>query len=392
MARNPNNRLERWEVAIIKAMMAATPRKTDQDILAYFTRPTRSINHGRIKDIRDGKTHTGVSAASAEELAAFLEAWPNVDGSGLHLIGDELLIKAREAMLHAVQGFNNPRAFFKSEVFIVTAVIAWTYLLHAHFKRQGVDYRHRDRRTGELLKTRHGADKHWELEHCLGDAACPLDDATKANLKFLIEIRHEIEHQMTRRIDDVISAKLQACCLNFNTALKSIFGAEYGLDRELGVALQFSGVAKSQRDLLLKDTDLPAHLVAAHLAYENSLADEVIKDPKYAYRVAYVERSVNSKGRADQVVEFIRPESAEGQEIASVLVKESERRKYKPKDIVELMHAEGHRNFRIYDHQLLWQAADAKNPARKFGVELRPGDWWWYDKWLDHVRATLAAQ
>ena len=85
MARNPNNRLERWEVAIIKAMMAETPRKTDQDILAYFTRPTRSINHGRIKDIRDGKTHTGVAAASADELAAYLEVWPNVDGSGLHL-------------------------------------------------------------------------------------------------------------------------------------------------------------------------------------------------------------------------------------------------------------------------------------------------------------------
>lgn len=390
MARNPNNRLERWEVGIIKAMMAAAPRKTDQDILAYFTRPTRSINHGRIKDIRDGKTHTGVPAASAHELTTFLESWPNVDGSGLHLIGDELLIKAREAMLQAVQGFNSPRAFFKSEVFIVTAVISWTYLLHAHFKRQGVDYRHRDRRTGDVLKTRHGADKHWELEHCLGDAACPLDEATKANLKFLIEIRHEIEHQMTRRIDDVIGAKLQACCLNFNAALKSMFGAEYGLDRELGVALQFSGVEKSQRDQLLKDTDLPAHLVAAHLAYEDALPDEVIKDPKYAYRVAYVERSVNSKGKADQVVEFIRPESAEGQEIASVLVKESERKKYKPKDVVEQMQREGHRNFKIYDHQLLWQAAEAKNPAHKFGVELRPGDWWWYDKWMDYVRARLA--
>src|SRR5207249_1513499 len=108
MARASNNKLERWEVTIIKAMMAVTPRKNDQDILAYFTRPTRTINHGRIKDIRDGKKHATVAAASAEELAAFLSAWPNVDGSGLHLIGDELLIKAREAMLQAVQGFNNP--------------------------------------------------------------------------------------------------------------------------------------------------------------------------------------------------------------------------------------------------------------------------------------------
>lgn len=392
MARKPKNRLERWEVAIIKAMMATPPRKTDQDILAYFTRPTRSINHGRIKDIRDGKTHTGVAPASAAELATFLEAWPNVDNSGLNLIGDELLIKAREAMLQAVQGFNNPRAHFKSEVFIVTAVIAWTYLMHAHFKRVGVDYRHRDRRTGQVFKTRHGADKHWELEHCLNHADCPLDDTTKTNLKFLIEIRHEIEHQMTRRIDDLISAKLQACCLNFNSALKQIFGAEHGLDRELGVALQFTGIAKSQRDLLLKDTDLPAHLIAAHTTFEEDLPEAVIRDPKYAYRVAYVEQSVNSKGKADQVVEFIKPDSSEGQEIVRVLLKEAERKKYKPKDIIELMRHEGHHEFNQYAHKLLWKSADAKNPIHKFGVELRPGDWWWYEKWLDYVRSRLNRQ
>ncbi len=392
MAKNRNNRLERWEVGIIKAMMATPPRKTDQDILAYFTRPTRSVNHGRIKDIRDGKTHGIVAPATIEELAAFLKAWPYVDGSGLHLIGDELLIKAREAMLHAVQGFNNPRAYFKSEVFIVTAIIAWTYLMHAHFKCLGVDFRHRDRRTHDILKTRHGADKHWELGHCLEDANCPLDTATKANLQFLIEIRHEIEHQMTRRIDDFISAKLQACCLNFNASLKLMFGDEHGLDRELGVALQFAGITKDQRDLLLKDTDLPAHLIAAHNAYEDALPDEVIRDPKYAYRVAYVERSVNSKGKADQVIEFIRPDSAEGQEIARVLIKESERKKYKPRDIIDIMRREGHRGFNQHAHQLLWKAADGKNPIHQFGVELRPNDWWWYDKWLDHVRSTLVSQ
>ena len=390
--RNPYNRLERWEIAIIKAMISTPPRKNDQGILAYFTRPTRSINHARIKDIRDGVTHAAVPAASVEELAAFLEAWPNVDGSGLNLIGDELLIKAREAMLHAVQGFNNPRAYFKAEVFIVTAVIAWTYLMHAHLKRTGVDYRHRHHRTNEVLKTKHGAERHWELEHCLGAPGCPLDDATKANLKFLIEIRHEIEHQMTRRIDDFISAKLQACCLNFNNAIKSMFGAEYGLDRELGVALQFAGISKTQRDQLLRESYLPQHLVTAYNAYEEALPDALIRDPRCAYRVAYVEVSANSRGKADQVIEFIRPDSAEGQEIARVLIKESERKKYKPKDVVAMMAAEGHAGFNMYAHQLLWQAAEAKNPAHRYGVELRPGDWWWYDKWVDYVRAHLAGQ
>ena len=132
-------------------------------------------------------------------------------------------------------------------------------------------------------------------------------------------------------------------------------------------------------------------MIAAHNAYEDGLPDEVIRDPKYAYRVAYVERSVNSKGKADQVIEFIRPDSAEGQEIARVLVKESERKKYKPRDIIDLMRREGHRGFNQHAHQQLWKAADAKKPVHQFGVELRPGDWWWYDKWLDYVRSKLAS-
>ena len=37
------------------------------------------------------------------------------------------------------------------------------------------------------------------------------DRGVKTNLTFLFELRHEIEHQMTSRIDDAISAKLQAC-------------------------------------------------------------------------------------------------------------------------------------------------------------------------------------
>lgn len=49
-------------------------------------------------------------------------------------IRNELAHKSREAALAAVQIFNNPQIQFKSELFIVTMNIAWTYLLHAHFR------------------------------------------------------------------------------------------------------------------------------------------------------------------------------------------------------------------------------------------------------------------
>ena len=239
--RNPANKLERWEIALIKQMIASMSLN-DQDILAYFTRPTRSINHARIAEVRGQTKHKAVAAASQAELETFLEAWPQVDPTtGLHLRGDELLVKAREAMLHAVQGFNNPRTYFKTETFIVVAVIAFTYLLHWYYRRNGVDIRYKRIVAGveTVSKTRHGADKHWELEACFDNPACPLDAPTVANLRFLIVIRHEIEHQLTLRIDDAVSAKLQACCLNFNRAIKDIAGVQHGLDQDLGLALQF---------------------------------------------------------------------------------------------------------------------------------------------------------
>lgn len=51
---------------------------------------------------------------------------------------------AREAMLTAVQIFNNPQIEFKFGLFIVTNTIAWTYLLHAYYRERlpasGVTY------------------------------------------------------------------------------------------------------------------------------------------------------------------------------------------------------------------------------------------------------------
>ncbi|WP_353198045.1 DUF3644 domain-containing protein [Sandarakinorhabdus sp.] len=390
--RNAANKLERWEIALIKRMISEL-NLIDQDILAYFTRPTRSINHARIAEIRNQTKHRNVAAASQAELDAFLQAWPQIDPvTGAHLRGDELLVKAREAMLQAVQGFNNPRAYFKSEMFIVIAVIAYVYLLHWHYRRNGVDIRYKRTVDGveTVLKTRHGADKHWELEACIDYAECPLDAPTIANLRFLITIRHEIEHQLTNQIDDTISAKLQACCLNFNRAIKEIAGAQHGLDRDLSLALQFSGISRDHRNILLSATDMPAHIQAAHTEYEDGLTDEMVADPRYSYRVAYIEQAVNSRGKADQVIEFLRPGTEKGDHVRLAL-KEVEKPKLKPGQIVSLMREEGYPRFNFHNHTQLWQAADAKAPGKAFGTTLADGAWYWYPAWVDHVRAHLQA-
>ena len=157
-------------------------------------------------------------------------------------IRNELLRKSRETMFAAVQTYNNPLITFKAETFITLAVISWTYLLHAYLKEQGIIYKYYTQ-IGKIKrydKTKYGAYKYWELERCLNDNNCPLDGNTKNNLKFLIGIRHEIEHQMTNKIDEYISAKLQACAINYDYYIKKLFGDKYAINDSLALTIQFS--------------------------------------------------------------------------------------------------------------------------------------------------------
>ena len=241
--RRRGNTLEHWEVALVKAMIARGGAFTnDQDILAYFTRPTRTVNHRLIGEIRTEAKHKATKPATDNDLDAFLSTWPDIDhATGLSIRGDELLIKAREAMIAGVQTFNSAGLTFRAELFIVTAIIAWTYLLHAWFRREGIDYRY----AGQ--KTKEGAEKFWELGHCLKQPKCPVKGGATRNLEFLIEIRQEIEHRSTNRIDDALGAKLQSCALNFNEVLKKEFRVQYGLEKRLPLALQFVSFGAEQR-------------------------------------------------------------------------------------------------------------------------------------------------
>lgn len=389
MAKRPRkNHLDDWEISIVKAMLRDL-EENDQDILAYFTRPNRSINHRLIGQIRKETKHADITAAPKKYLKEFLSNYPLIDWeTGLHLYGDELLIKAREAMLNAVQTYNNPKSHFKAEIFIVSAIIAWTYLLHAYLKGAGVDYRYYETRNRhrQVKKTKNGAEQYWDLTKCLNSVDNPVDDITKKNLEYLIEIRHEIEHRMTQRIDHAISAKLQACCHNFNSYIKRLFGKQLGLDQELSFALQFTHLSLDQQRDMVAAEDLPANVLLAQTKFEDSLTQEEYNDQRYAVRVALIPKTANRKGNADQVVEFVSADSDEAMEVTRILLKETEKAKYKPKQIVEILKAEGFTNFSLHYHTKLWQSLDAKDLAKSYGVTLSDGQWYWYDNWLDRVR------
>jgi hypothetical protein len=386
--RRGTHTLEKWEIGLVKAMLARGG-STDQDILAYFTRPTRSINHRLIGQIRKGTVHKAAKAATEDELCEFLATWPEVDPqTGLSLHGDELLIKGREAMIAAVHTFNSAGLHFRAELFIVTAVIAWTYLHHAYFRREGVDYRHFKTVAGvkQVETTENGAEKFWELGRCLRDPKCPLDKGTKDNLDFLLELRHEIEHRSTSRIDDALSAALQACCINFNEAIKTLFGQQYGLERRLPIALQFVTFSADQRMILKRVSNLPRNIETMMDAFHQRLSADEQNDPHFAYRVAFVPRSANRAGSADLAIEFVKPGSEEAAAISRVLLKEVEKKKYRPGEIVQLMKAEGFQRFGMQQHTDLWKSLAARDEKKVMALRSFDGYWGWYETWVNRVR------
>lgn len=304
-------------------------------------------------------------------------------------LATELVKKSREAMLSAVQIFNNPQIDFKSELFIVTSIIAWTYLLHAYYRKAKIDYRQLDRRhvgqRKKFLVTKHGAIRHWSLEECLEYSGCPLPEAAKTNLHFLIGIRHEIEHQMTTRIDDQLSAKFMASALNFNNSIKENFGPQYALDTEQAFSIQFSTIDKHTAKALLIQTDLPKNIRAFLVQFDNGLTQEEYDDPRFSYRIALVQKITNSKAAADQILQLVPPGSEVAGAMNKAFLKETEKIKYRPTTIADQMIAEGFVKFNVHKHMLLWKQRDGKNAKYQYGVDVE-GQWYWYESWLLVVR------
>jgi hypothetical protein len=298
----------------------------------------------------------------------------------------ELVLKSREAALTAIRVFNDPQVSFKSETFIVLMMIAWTYLLHAYYRGRRVEYRYYQQgpKRRAFDRTKHGAYKYWELERCLTDDRSPLDRDTANNLRFLIGLRHEIEHQMTRSLDAYLSGRYQACALNYNQYLKKLFGKRLGIDQQLAYSIQFLELSEEQVAGPKPEISIPERLRAFVAEFDGALTHDEYNSSRYSYRLVFKRKMVNRPGQADRVVEFIDPSSDLAKAIDKEywVKKEVERPKFRAKDVVAEVHKAGFPRFSVYsDHVNMWKAENAKNPAKGYGVEVQ-GVWYWYESWV----------
>ena len=201
----------------------------------------------------------------------------------VYSIQSELLSKSKECTLAAVKIYNDPLIQFKSESFTVLMIIGWTYLLHSYCRANKIEYRYHEEKNGrkKFDKTKRGSYKYWELERCLNDKSCPLDNDAKNNLRFLIGLRHEIEHQMTLNLDDYISGRYQACILNFNKYLVSLFGKDQSLEKYLSYSLQFIELSNEQIQGSKPEAEIPINLKAYIIDFDKTLTADEYNSPNY---------------------------------------------------------------------------------------------------------------
>jgi hypothetical protein len=226
-------------------------------------------------------------------------------------------------MLLAVTIFNSGNYRFKTEVFAVLAIIAWTYLLHEHYERLGIPPLNVDGTT-------------YSLSYMLSRTDRPLSKGMKKNLSALKTIRDEVEHKTLGWSDVNWLPLFQACCLNFDKMLVAWFGSRLTLQHELAAALQFG---KLDLEQLAQVTayDVPPNITALDALLKKDMKDEELDDLEYQFRVVCTFDSA-SKGKAH--IQFLSPDSAEGKTVQNVLQKfkiADELYRYKPGDVVKIV-------------------------------------------------------
>lgn len=291
--RNRDGALTAAEKPIVKALLAKGWRNQDIQALVNVGREA-TINSGRITETKNDPT---IVAAGDEEVEFFQIRKNSYDQkTGLNLFDHERLIRAREAMILAVQVFNSSATRFKTEVFTMLANVAWTYLMHEHYERKGVKIIGKDGRS--LL-----------LSQVLDRHDCPLSKGIKDNLRSLKTLRDDVEHKLLGRGDSKWLGLFQACCLNFDKAMCEMFGGQLTLSHDLAFALQFAKLNFEQVTTLNR-CEIPADIDAVDARLRDGMTDSQTADLEYQFRVVYTLDAV-TKSRAH--FQFVQPDSVGGQ-------------------------------------------------------------------------------
>ncbi len=218
---------------------------------------------------------------------------------------EELVVKAKDSAILAIDIYNRPIAAFRSQGFIVLMIIAWTSLFHAIYEQESVDYFYKDKQGKTIFID--GDKRAWELGHCIDKCDNILPDAVKQNLRLFILLRNKIEHRYVPEFDLDIFGECQAMLLNFENLLTSKFGTYYALNNTLSFPLQVSSIRSREQMQAVKKVESTHYLELKDCvnAYRASLDDSIYTDEQYSFKIFLIPQTANHRNSSDCAIEFI---------------------------------------------------------------------------------------
>jgi hypothetical protein len=380
------------EIGLIKGLQAHTGYN-DQAIQSIFSHLYRTINHREIRAIRLSakQRYANTPTASEEEVKLLLSSYEKLTSLAEELgfaPTDALSMQIRKAidiMKSAIMIYNNNTIMTRTESFIVLAVIAWTYLLHAYYRSISVNPVYLDQ-AGQPMMIDDGKPKFWELSYCVKHAQCPLKPVEVKNLQYLIAIRNEIEHRSCDDVNDAVQSKVQAAALNFVKFCDAKFGPRFNFSGDLPFTIQLTALKLTSPNALKGEEALSKVVSAVNKLIEADMSLAEYNDPAYAYRVHVIPKVTNNPKNADQAVSY----AAIGSEI-EMAIKHIERPKRRAGEAVAVLREKGFPNLTSHVFTQVWKKGGLKAPAKGLAIELG-NQWFWYDEGIDAVAQILAAQ
>lgn len=189
----------------------------------------------------------------------------------------------------ATRLYNDPSEERAFEGFVVHMHLAWLYLLHAEFARDGVDIRYRRRDNPARLDKVDGEPRKWELAKCAAER-WSISDPVRLNLEFFIALRNKIEHRYTSTSDLALSTALaghaQALLLNYEEEIVTHFGEAASLATRLRFPVFIGSFTdQGERTLQRLRKKLPEPLRQFIAEYQAALPEDLANDHRYEFRL-----------------------------------------------------------------------------------------------------------
>jgi hypothetical protein len=213
----------------------------------------------------------------------------------------QLLRKAKDSALLAIEFYNKPAVSFKSEGFITMMCIAWTSLFHAYFFKNKIKPYYRTSQKGKrprFVKIKEKLPngniiedyKWWELTECIKQYFKEKNDGVRKNLEFFSGLRNLIVHRNLPELDASLYAECQANILNFNNFLISQFGEKHRIDFMLSFSLQMfqqpTNFLEASKDVLKKKK--AEEIVEFIKSFRSSLTDDIFSSPEYSFKAVLI--------------------------------------------------------------------------------------------------------